>query len=127
MSAFTVQNILVSQTIISADGTVLPDHPEFRPTRMSLDQSIRENAERLGHTGSHTLAIFVQLLTTGKVKFSFRTFTKRLELADKTQITARPEAILLVEGFLSELRGEGEQYIPELTQNIIIQTPKPRS
>jgi hypothetical protein len=61
------------------------------------------------------------------VKFSFRTFTKRLELADKTQITARPEAILLVEGFLSELRGEGEQYIPELTQNIIIQTPKPRS
>jgi hypothetical protein len=65
---------------------------------MSLDQSIRENAERLGHTGSHTLAIFVQLLTTGKVKFSFRTFTKRLELADKTQITARQEAILLVEG-----------------------------
>jgi hypothetical protein len=126
MSALNVQNIFVSQTIISPDGTVLPDHPEFRPMRMPLDQSIRENAERLGHTGSHTLAIFVQLLTTGKVRFSFRTYTKRLELVDKTQVMARPEAILLVEGFLSELRGESEHHIPEMTQNIIIQTPKPR-
>ncbi len=94
--------------------------------RVSLDHTIRENADRLGHTGSHTLAIFVQLLTTGKVKFSFRTFTKRLELVDKTQIMARAEAIIMVEACLSELRGESENHIPELTQNIIIQTPKPR-
>lgn len=126
MSASTAQNIAISQTILSADGTVLPDHPEFKPLRVSLEHTIRENADRLGHTGSHTLAIFVQLLTTGKVKFSFRTFTKRLELVDKTQIMGRAEAIIMVEACLSELRGESENHIPELTQNIIIQTPKPR-
>ena len=126
MSALNAQNIAVSQTIISADGTALSDHSEFKPMRISLDQTIRENADRLGHTGSHTLAIFVQLLTTGKVKFSFRTFTKRLELVDKTQIMDRAAAIIMVEGCLSELRGEGEHHIPELTQNIIIQTPKAR-
>jgi hypothetical protein len=104
----------------------LPDSLDFKPMRLSLDQTIRENADRLGHTSSHTLAVFVQLLTTGKVRFSFRAYTKRLELLDKSQVMGRPEAILLVESCLSELRGEGEQYIPELTQNIIIQTPKPR-
>ena len=126
MSALHPLNIAVSQTIMSADGTLLPDHAEFKPMRISLDQTIRENADRLGHTGSHTLAIFVQLLTTGKVKFSFRTFTKRLELVDKSHLMSRAEAIVMVEGCLSELRGESDMHIPELTQNIIIQTPKPR-
>jgi hypothetical protein len=32
----------------------------------------------------------------------------------------------MVEACLPELRGESETQIPELTQNIIIQTPKPR-
>ena len=126
MSASKAQHIFVCQTIISTDGSALPDSLDCKPMRLSLDQTIRENADRLGHTGSHTLAVFVQLLTTGKVRFSFRAYTKRLELLDKSQVMGRPEAILLVESCLSELRGESEQYIPELTQNIIIQTPKPR-
>ena len=81
---------------------------------------------RLFAASSKAAAIFAQLLTTGNVRFTFRTDTKRLELVDKSQVTARPKASLLVEGFLSELRGESEHHIPKLTQNIIIQTPKPR-
>ena len=126
MSASKAQHIFVCQTIISTDGSALPDSLDCKPMRLSLDQTIRESADRLGHTGSHTLAVFVQLLTTGKVRFSFRAYTKRLGLLDKSQVMGRPESIPLVESCLSELRGEGEQYIPELTQNIIIQTPKPR-
>ncbi len=126
MSSQLSQKILVDQTIIPADGIVDPNNPDFKPARISLDQAIRESVDRLGHSGSHTLAVFVQLVSTGKVKFSFRTFTKRLELVDKSQVKSRPEAMILVEACLAELRGDDSHHIPEFTQNIIIQAPKPR-
>jgi hypothetical protein len=93
--------------------------------QMSLEQAIRENVDRLGHTGSHTLGIFVQLLTTGKVKFTFRNHVKRLEILDKKMVMSRADALFSVESLLSELREkDSPSDLPEFTQNIIIQAPK---
>ena len=124
MSAPLVPSLLIEQKIISLEesavGSSLP------PTEtMSLERAISENIDFLGHTGSHTLGIFVQLLTTGKVKFSFRTHMKRLEMLDKSKIISRAEALFLVESLLAKLRGaDHDPGLPEFTQNIIIQAPK---
>jgi len=99
------------------------EHP--KTVQMSLEQAIRENVDRLGHTGSHTLGIFVQLLTTGKVKFTFRSHVKRLEILDKKKVMSRADALFSVESLLSELREkDSPSDLPEFTQNIIIQAPK---
>lgn len=93
--------------------------------QLSLLQVISENINQLGHSGSHTLGIFVQLLTTGKVKFTLRSYVKRLELLNKANLMSRPAAVATVESILAEMRaGETHVNIPEFTQNIIIQAPK---
>lgn len=124
MSSPEARDIVVEQTIILLEqSAVVSQRP--KPEQMCLDQAIRENVDRLGHTGSHTLGIFVQLLTTGKVKFSFRSHVKRLEVLDKSRIMSRSQALVAVEGLLAELRGEDTPTdLPEFTQNIIIQAPK---
>lgn len=124
MSSPLARNLLVEQTIISLEQSAMTlEHP--KTVQMSLEQAIRENVDRLGHTGSHTLGIFVQLLTTGKVKFTFRNHVKRLEILDKKMVMSRADALFSVESLLSELREkDSPSDLPEFTQNIIIQAPK---
>lgn len=124
MSSLNVRDILVEQTtMLLEQSAVVAQNNKLE--RMSLDQAIRENIDQLGHTGSHTLGIFVQLLTTGKVKFSLRNHIKRLELLDKKRIMSRSESLVTVEGILAEIRGKDTTTdLPEFTQNIIVQAPK---
>jgi len=124
MSSPLARNLLVEQTIIPLEQSAMTlEHPKTE--QMSLEQAIRENVDRLGHTGSHTLGIFVQLLTTGKVKFTFRSHVKRLEILDKKKVMSRADALFSVESLLSELREkDSPSDLPEFTQNIIIQAPK---
>ena len=124
MSSPLARNLLVEQTIIPLEQSAMTlEHPKTQ--QMSLEQAIRENVDRLGHTGSHTLGIFVQLLTTGKVKFTFRSHVKRLEILDKKKVMSRADALFSVESLLSELREkDSPSDLPEFTQNIIIQAPK---
>jgi len=125
VSAPLILNLLVEQKIIALDQSAVGSSLPATET-MSLERAISGNIDFLGHTGSHTLGIFVQLLTTGKVKFSFRTHMKRLEILDKSKIVSRAEALFLVESLLAKLRGaDHDPGLPEFTQNIIIQAPKP--
>ena len=124
MSFEAAGKIILLQTIIPIGDEKLPSDIDAGPVEITLDTVIEENVDRLGHTGSHTLGIFVQLLTTGKVRFSFRHHTKRLELSDKSLIMQRSDALQFVESCLAELRvDEHNGGLPEFTQNIIIQPP----
>lgn len=124
MSFEAAGKIILQQTIIPIGDEKLPSDIEAGPVEVTLDKVIEENVDRLGHTGSHTLGVFVQLLTTGKVRFSFRHHTKRLEVVDKSLVMQRSEALQFVEACLAELRvDEHNGGLPEFTQNIIIQPP----
>lgn len=123
MSFESAGKIILQQTIIPIGDDKLPSEVEEGPVEVTLAHVIEENVDRLGHTGSHTLGVFVQLLTTGKVRFSFRHHTKRLELVDKAFIMQRSEALQFVEACLSEMRVDEPGALPEFTQNIIIQPP----
>ncbi|NBV33205.1 MAG: hypothetical protein EBR81_05265 [Proteobacteria bacterium] len=124
MSSPDARDIVVEQTILPLEQSAIASQKP-KPEQICLDQAIRDNVDRLGHTGSHTLGIFVQLLTTGKVKFSFRSHVKRLEILDKSRILSRSQALVTVESLLAELRDEDAPTdLPEFTQNIIIQAPK---
>lgn len=127
MSLEGTQNIIIEQSDTPTGESAGSDLMTKR-IRITLPQAIRDNVDQLGHTGSHTLGVFVQLLTTGKVKLGFRNYTRRLELVDKSHLIPRVQALPLVETCLAELRGDdGAQELPEFTQNIIIQAPRPRS
>lgn len=74
----------------------------------------------------HTLGVVVQLLTVGKVRLDFREYNERLQLADKADIMARPDAVLLVENYIAGMARTDTAIVPDydLTQKIIIQAPK---
>lgn len=123
MSFEAARKIILQQTIIPIGDEKLPSEVNEGPMEVTLAQVIEENIGRLGHTGSHTLGVFVQLLTTGKVRFSFRNHTKRLELVDKALMMPRSDALQFVEACLAEMRMDEPGVLPDFTQNIIIQSP----
>jgi hypothetical protein len=124
MSFDAAGKIILQQTIIPIGDEKLPDDVEAGPVEVTLENVIKENVDRMGHTGSHPLGVFVQLLTTGKVRFSFRHHTKRLEMTDKSLLMQRSDALQFVEACLTELRvDEAPGGMADFTQNIIIQAP----
>ena len=88
-----------------------------------LGHLLDEYLLKLGHSNDHVLAIVLRLLTHGKVRVEFRHCRDRLELADKTQIMTRPNAIQLFDEYLGRVREETKDpNYANMTQRIVVQT-----
>ena len=123
MSAKSAAEIGIKQT----KTTTHPTQPsEVTESRITLAEKIDEYIIRMGYTSVHTLGVVVQLLTVGKVRLDFREYTERLQLADKTDMMTRSDAVLLVENYIAGMAKTDTTTVPDydLTQKIIIQAPK---
>jgi hypothetical protein len=124
MNPKKLAEIVLRQSRISTSGA---DAGNVAETRMTVAQKIEEYIFRIGCSNAHALGLVLQLLTVGKVRVDFREYYERLQLVNKADVLPRNAAIPLVEGFLNSLRSENEDSeITDLTQKIIVQTPKPR-
>jgi hypothetical protein len=123
MSVKSASEIEIKQTKTTTHAT---EPSEVTETRITLAEKIDEYIIRMGYTSVHTLGVVVQLLTVGKVRLDFREYNERLQLADKADIMARSDAVLLVENYIAGMARTDTAIVPDydLTQKIIIQAPK---
>jgi hypothetical protein len=123
MNPKKLEEIVIRHSRISTSG---PSGGDVQETRMTVAEKMEEYVFRIGCTNAHALGLALQLLTVGKVRVDFREYYERLQLVNKTDVLPRQEAIPLIEGFLSSLRNSTEETVQtDLTQKIIVQTPKP--
>jgi hypothetical protein len=123
MSTKSAAEIQIKQTKTTTRAS---EPSEVTESRINLAEKIDEYITRMGYTSVHTLGVVVQLLTVGKVRLDFREYTERLQLAEKADIMARSDAVLLVENYIAGMAKTETAVVPDydLTQKIIIQTPK---
>ena len=119
MSQHSFETIEIAET-----RTPLNEAAEPVTTRVTLANKLRDYIFLLGQTHTQTLGICVQILTVGKVRVEFRAYTERVSLIQKSDLMTRPEAIIASESFMSTLiKDEGPANL-DVTQRIIIQSPK---
>jgi hypothetical protein len=112
------------QIEISETKTTPGQLAEAVATRSTLATKLKEYIFRLGQTHTQTLGICVQILTVGKVRIEFRDYTERVSLTKKTDLMSRPQAILASESFMASLIDDQGPVDLDVTQKIIIQSPK---
>lgn len=103
---------------------------DVEETLMTVSDKIDEYIMRLGCTNAYTLGILVQLLTVGKVRVDFREYNERLQLAERSDLMNRAEAVQMLDSYIAALGKKDAEDAPaeyEMTQKIIVQPPKPRT
>lgn len=118
-----------------------PKHPRDIPVRIvhqavedGLLSSIKTNAEvplneklddyllRLGYSSVHIMGIIAQLMTKGKVRVDFRNYTEKLELVNPEDRVSSPQAMSLLEDYISEVTKANDPSInAKSTQKIVVQ------
>jgi hypothetical protein len=92
---------------------------------MFLSEKIDDYIFKLGCSSAHTLGVITQLLNVGKIRLDFREYNERLQLMNASDAMSRAEAMGLVEAYLTSMKKEGDTHSDlDLTQKVIIQTPK---
>ena len=98
---------------------------EVNDSVMYLSDKIDDYIFKLGCSSAHTLGVMTQLLHVGKIRLDFRENNERLQLMNASDAMSRPDAMGLVEAYLSSMKREGDTHNDlDLTQKVIIQTPK---
>ena len=89
--------LLVEQIFTENFGLTIRDSERH----VSLYEKIDDLKLRLGGDNSHFVGVFLQLLSTGKVRVGFRDKTERLSLADPQMLISREQAISLIDSYLA--------------------------
>jgi hypothetical protein len=122
MPSPTFDEIRVLEVRVQAAG---PAGAESTETHRTVWEKIEDYLVVCQCSTAHTQGILLQLLTVGKVRVDFREYSERLQLLDSGQRMERAEAILrLEEAFEEFFRQKQIKQDADLTQKIIIQTPK---
>lgn len=122
MSSKSLSEIKIKETRTSTEAGAAG---EVTDSLMYLSEKIDDYIFKLGCSSAHTLGVMTQLLTVGKIRLDFREYNERLQLMKAADAMSRPEAIALVEAYLSSIKQKGDTHTDlDLTQKVIIQAPK---
>ncbi len=96
------------------DQPVRSDEPRL----VILQDKIAEYIEKIGAESPHLFGIMIQLLTHGKVRVDFRTYSERLELKNMQDRLPRAKAIEFMDTYL--YKQDREESTFNRTHNIVI-------
>ncbi len=89
----------------------------------SLAELISRYLIRLGLDSAFTSGIIVQLLTKGKVRVDFSKVVERLELINRNDCMAAPQAMELFEDYVTSMRTKEDLTQKGKTVRIVVQNP----
>ena len=90
----------------------------------SLAELISRYLIRLGFDSAFTSGIIVQLLTKGKVRVDFSKVMERLELINRNDCMAAPQAMELFEDYVTSMRSKEDLTQKGKTIRIVVQNPR---
>ena len=90
---------------------------------VTLRQLLDKYSITLGFQNAHLLEMLVTLMTTGKVRVDFRSYTERLQVSSLSDLLTKPAVIELFNEYLVSSR-EAKVSAPDVTRRITVQLPR---
>ena len=90
----------------------------------SLAELISRYLIRLGFDSAFTSGIIVQLLTKGKVRVDFSKVAERLEVINRDDCLAAPQAMALFQDYVAGMQNEEDKSQKGKTIRIVVQNPR---
>ena len=106
----------------SRDDIEAPGAPAIRGA-LTLRQLLDKYSVTLGFQNAHLLEVLITLMTTGKVRVEFRTYTERLQVSKISDMLTKPTVIELFNEYLVSSK-EAKISTPDVTRRITVQLPK---
>jgi hypothetical protein len=81
----------------------------------------------MGYSSAYIKGVVCQLLTSGKIQVVFKNHTERFELADYSEVMTSPQAMKLLEDYVSKNRSTDTEPVASralATHRIVFQPPR---
>ncbi|MEY5011139.1 MAG: hypothetical protein RLZZ253_2278 [Verrucomicrobiota bacterium] len=119
----SIDVLVVTQT---DDSDLAVGHKE--KSRTNLLDLLDKWLLHMGYSSAYIKGVVCQLLTSGKIQVVFKNHTERFELADYADVITSPQAMKLLEDYVSNHRGADAGPVASralATHRIVFQPPKP--